>query len=259
METQQQQPPTVMQIITLVFMSLCGDVLMSLDVFKEDKWSTIIEMIVTEEWYQTCKRWKFFFGLKNLNLDDVLDDVLDSDEDQINITCVKIDPQIIFELSSGEFLVSVSFDQCVVWGYVYDNTVIISSACQEAHEKLKDESKDGYGTDRSKIQPLWGIYEAPLYVFRDKNGKELKKYDQIEDPGDDNVLIVAELKVVYCDTCETKFHGPLRIGDKRKSLKKKLCFCYTCNVLHCPSCGMYMGYLYRTPECIESPKVIHDV
>ena len=135
METQQQHPPTVMQIITLVFMSLAGDVLMTLDVFKEDKWSTIIEMIVTEEWYQTCKRWKFFFGLKNLNLDDVLDDVLDSDEDQINITCVKIDPQIIFELSSGEFLVSVSFDQCVVWGYVSANNRRQRSAAHEQYPK----------------------------------------------------------------------------------------------------------------------------
>jgi hypothetical protein len=256
METHQQQSPSMIRSIVFDFMTLAGSVLMTLeDVFKdkEYKWSTIISMIATKEWYKTCKRWKFFFETKQLGPDDVLV----SDKERIPITCVKIDPQIIFELSSGEFLVSVSFDKCILCNNVYDNTVVINSAYHEAHKKLKEESKDGYGTYRSKIQPLWcGSYDAPLYVFRDKNGKELNRFDLIEDPGDDNVLIVAEPDEVYCDTCETKFHGPLRIGEQRRGLREKICFCYICNNLHCPSCGLYMGHWFGTPECLASPKYI---
>jgi hypothetical protein len=44
-------------------------------------------MIATEEWHKNCKRWKFFFGFKNLEPDDVFN----SDEDLFKITHVKID------------------------------------------------------------------------------------------------------------------------------------------------------------------------
>ena len=245
----QLQHMSIMQTRTLVFMSFSGDVLMTLeDVNKEDKWSSILEMITTEGWYQTCKRWKFVFGVKKLEPDDVLDSV----EDQINITCTKIDPQIIFKLSSGEFLVSISFESCKVESDRFNERVNVILACFEANRKLRELGKDGYGRVKTKIHPLMDpCYKKfdMLYVFHDENGKKLDYHNPIEDPGDDNVLIVANQKKIYCDICRTVYYGPLRIGEKRKSLREKISLCSICGFLHCPSCGKYLGYNVGTSDC----------
>lgn len=78
----------------------------------------------------------------------------------------------------------------------------------------------------------------------------MNKDDEIEDPGDNNVTFVAEPKELYCDICEIKFHGPLRIGEQRGGLREKIRVCSVCDFLHCPSCGRYMYYKVGTPECL---------
>jgi hypothetical protein len=239
-------------------MSFSGDVLMTLEnINKKDKWSSILEMIATEGWYQTCKRWKFIFGVKKLEPDNVLD----SDENKIKITCIKIDPQIIFKLSSGELLVSISFESCKVESYRFNERITVILACLEANKKLREIGKDGYGRDKTKIHPLTDTCYKKfdvLYVFRDKNGKKLNNHNLIEDPGDDNVLIVADLKKIYCDICKTIYHGPLRIGEKRKSLREKISLCSICGFLHCSSCGKYLGYNVGTSYCHLSDNMPMD-
>jgi hypothetical protein len=244
---------------TIEFAYLSGDVLMTLeDISKEIKWSCIIEKIATEEWYKACKRWKFVFGLKNLDPDDVLD----SDEDSIKIICVKIDPQIFFNLPDGELLVSIPFDSCHSWR---DGQVYLIGACFEAHKKLIKLGKDGYGTAKTKIHPLVNTYfrgnheipnphsRANPYIYRDENKKEIDLNDVLENSGDENLFIVAYPKEVYCfHLCESKFfHGPLRIGEQRKVIYEKgtVSLCSNCGFLHCPYCGRYLHYNVGTPEC----------
>ena len=246
METQQQHPPTVMQTITLVFMSLAGDVLMTLEnVCRKIIWRSIVDKIATEAWYQTCERWKFSFGIKNLEPYDILE----FDEDLVKITCVKIDPQIIFELPGGEFLVSVSFYGCNLLHKPWDVNVCVNDACFYADQKLMDLDKDGNRTYKFKIHPLHNNIEGN-YVFRDKSGKELDMLDILEDPGDENILIVAVPKeVVYCNDCETTFSGPLRNGGVRKYFRESISLCPICGFLHCPSCCMYWRRVVGTYEC----------
>ena len=236
----------VIKTRTIEFAYLSGDVLMTLDnVNKEDKWSSILEKIVTEEWYKTCKRWKFVFDLKNLNPDDVLN----SDEDKIKIICVKIVPQIFFELSSGEFLVSVPFDSCRShYGEVY-----LMGACFKAHKQLKMLGKNGYGTAKTKIYPLIRTHfsgedenvclpDKNSSVFRDKNGKELDLFDILDDPGDENLLIVVYPGTELCfQRCCEIAYGPLQIGEKPKAFYEYISLCSVCGFLHCLSCGGYQS------------------
>ena len=246
----------VSQKRVLNFVYLSGDVLMTIeDVCKDVKWSSVIDMIANEEWYKSCKKWRFVFELKNLEPDDILE----SEEESIKIISIKIVPQISFELPLGEFLVSVPFDSCNSWR---DGQVYVIGACFEAHKKLRELGKDGYGTDKTKIHPLIDTYlccghETPChhgeehpYVFRDKNDKVLNIYDILEDPGDDNLIIVAVPKQVYCyHLREIQFHGPLRDGQRRKIICEKVSLCPDCGFLHCPFCGVYQYNVVRTAEC----------
>jgi hypothetical protein len=257
MEKHQLQLSSAIQTRTLVFLSFSGDVLMTLEnVSKDIYWSSILGKIAKEEWFKTCKRWRFVLGSENLKPNNVLV----SDDKLINIRCVKIEPQITFMLSSGQFLVSVPFDSCYS---CCDGEVNLLYACFEAHKKLKKLGKDGYGRKRTKIHPLYdtNMYCANktprcgehTYVFRDKNGNELDMYEDLEDPGDENLLIMVDPKEVYCShKCETKFHGPLRIGEQRKVLREKISVCTICSFLHCPSCGMYLRHKIGTSECCAS-------
>ena len=158
---------------------------------KEIKQSSILEKITTEEWFQTCEKWRFACGIKNLEPDDVLI----SDDKLIKIICIKIVvPQIIFESPDGKFLVLIPFEKCRT-----PNTkhAYLSNVCyeDEVYKKLLEFSKDSYGTDTVRIYPL---DLACRYIFRDKNGKELELNDFIEDPGNDNVLIIVQL-YLHCD------------------------------------------------------------
>jgi hypothetical protein len=232
---------------SLVFVSLTGDVLMTLkdDIkSKEIKWSSILEKIATEEWYQSCEKWRFAFGIKNLEPNDVL--VLD---DKLNeIICVKIVvPQIIFESPDGKFLVSIPFDKCRT-----PNTkhAYLSNVCyeDEVYKKLLEFGKDSYGTDTVRIYP-YPLDLAYRYIFHDKNGKELELNDFIEDPGNDNVLIVVQL-YLHCErSCKIKFYGPLRFGERRKVLTDTISLCSVCGYVHCSSCGMYRHHRVGTSHC----------
>ena len=246
----------VTQKRTLEFVSLTGDVFMTLeDVTKDIKWSSILEKIAIEDWYLTCEKWRFVFGIKNLESNDVLE----SDSDVIKITCIKIVPQILFETQTGELLVSVPFQNC---RSLFDRQVYLISACFEAHKKLEELDKDGYGIGKTKIHALIKTYidsgcEIPCshyreypYVYHDKNGKLLDLYDILEDPGDDNLIIVAHPKEVYCyHVCDINFHGSLRNGQRRRDICEKITLCSNCGFLHCPSCGMYQYYKVGTSEC----------
>jgi hypothetical protein len=173
------------QIRKILFESITGDVFMTLEnISKKSKWCSILEKITTEEWYQTCKKWRFVFGIKNLEPDDVLE----QDDGLIRITCIKIaEPQIIFETPDGEFLVSVPFDSCKIW---LSNNVYLISACNKAFEKLLDMGKNDDGTYKTNA------FSLPLsfshgYIFCNKNGEELHASDVLEVPKDDNLIIVA--------------------------------------------------------------------
>jgi hypothetical protein len=241
---------------SLVFVTFSGDVLMTLeDDRKKIIWSSILDKISTEEWYQTCKRWKFVFEIKNLEPHDVIE----SNDDMIKIMCIKIvEPHITFELPDGEFLVSVPFDSCKSWSSPWGENIYVIDACYEADKRLNEIGKNGYGTDKTKIYPFCDIriyidYEnSPwwYYIFRDKNGNELDMYEVLDIPEDDNLLIVADPKEVYCShNCETKFHGPLRIGEERKVFHETVSLCSVCGFLHCPSCGIYLDHKIGTSEC----------
>jgi hypothetical protein len=245
METHQQQLLSAIHSITLVFMTFSGDVLMTLEVSRKIIWRSILEMIATEAWYQTCERWKFVFESEKLDPDDILEFI----EDRVTITCVKIDPHVVFELPGGEFLVSVSFSCCNIWYKSWGVDICLNDACHCANQKLMEMDKDGYGSYRFKIHPLHN-YTETNYVFRDKNGKGLDMFEKLEDPGDENMLIVAVPKeVVYCNDCETSFRGPLRNGEERKYFRETISLCSICGFLHCPSCCMYSGRLVGTYDC----------
>lgn len=253
------------QTKSLILVSLTGDVLMIIkDVNKEFIWSSILDQIVSEEWYQTCKKWKFVLDLKNLKSDDVLELTGES----LKITCIKIVvPQIYFELPDGKLLVSIPFDSCKSW---HDKKVYVIGACFEAHKKLKELGKDGYGTERTKIHPFINIYRYDcsethhcnenlhrrglhpypyIYIFRDKNDNLLSSYDILEDPGNDNVKVIAIPKQVFCGNCKTKFYGPLRDGEQRKVLNETISLCSVCGFLHCRSCGIYGEHMIGSFEC----------
>jgi hypothetical protein len=183
------------QIRKILFESITGDVFMTLEnISKETKWWSILEKIATEEWYQTCKKWRFVFGIKNLEPEDVLE----PDDGLIRITCIKIaEPLIIFETPDGEFLVSVPFDSCKIW---LSNHVYLISACNKAFEKLLDMGKDDDGTYKSNA------FSLPLsfshgYIFCNKNGEELHESDVLEVPKDDNLIVVAIPRSQYCPLC----------------------------------------------------------
>jgi hypothetical protein len=238
-----------MDTITLNFVSFLGDILMTIDVVKGIKWSSVLVMIATEAWYLTCYKWRFVLGSKDLEPDDVFN----SDEKSITITCVKIFvPQIIFMLPSGEVWITVPFESCKQCdkGKIY-----VIEACFEAHKKLRDEGKDGYGTDKAKVHSLiasdtsCGI-EIPCrhrgdqpYVFRDNSGKKLNLYDVLEDPGNDNLVIVVVLKnIVYCSDCsESRLKSILRIKDQYTMSNGIKNICPNCGFLHCLVCD----------DCIE--------
>jgi hypothetical protein len=262
------------QTKSLILVSLTGDVLMIIeDVNKEFIWSSILDKIATEEWYQTCKKWKFVLELNNLKPDDILEFKGDS----LKIVCIKIVvPQIYFELPDGKLLVSIPFDSCKSW---HDKKVYVIGACFEAHKKLKELGKDGYGTERTKIHPFINIYKYDccethcnethhgndnnyrrgglhpypypyIYVFRDKNNNLLSSYDVLEDPGNDNVKVIAVPKQVFCsNNCKTKFYGPLRNGEQRKVLNETVSLCSVCGFLHCRSCGIYGEHMIGSFEC----------
>jgi hypothetical protein len=251
---------------TLIFMTITSDVLMTLEnVIKEERWSTILEKIATKEWYQMWVKWSFLCDTKILEPDAVLE----SEDAVISITCVKIVvPQITFELPDGEFLVSVPFEICKSW---HDRQVYLLGACFEAHKKLRELGKDGYGTDRTKIHLLIDTYfcnglENPRpgggehpYFFRDKNGKKLDIYDILKDPKDDNLTIVAVPKKVYCSNyCKTKFHGPMRIGERREVLNETVSMCPACGFLHCISCDNCGNHLIGTSECNASRNILNQ-
>jgi hypothetical protein len=164
-----------MDTITLNFVSFLGDVLMTIDVVKGVKWSYVLVMIATESWYLTCYKWRFVLGSKDLDPEDVFN----SDEKSITITCVKIFvPQIFFMLPSGEVWITVPFESC----NTFERQIYFIDACLEAHKKLKVEGKDGYGTYRSKIQPLIDTHWSDQpYEFYDKNGKLMELFDVLED------------------------------------------------------------------------------
>jgi hypothetical protein len=240
-----------METESIVFESITGDVFMTLGNIKskskseskEIKWSSILDMIASEEWYQTCEKWKFVSGYTNLKSDNVLK----LDEELIKITCVKIiEPNIIFKSPDGELLVSIPFEICRSW---YDNKVYLIGACFEAHKQLKREGKDGYGTDRPKVHPLIDTSisdgnEIPRpgggtnpYVFHDKNDKEMDLYDVLEDLENENMTIIAIPQKVYCSNCIFDFQGPLRDGQQRnKVLSEVISLCSNCGFLHCLSC-----------------------
>lgn len=240
---------------SLNFVSLSGDTLMILEnVDRDIKWSLIIELIKSEAWYQTCKRWKFTTGIKILSADDILE----SNDKLINITSIKIEPNIIFELPNGDFLVSIPVESCKSR---LNNGIYVLGACFEAHKKLRKLGKDGYGTYRTKIHALIDTYmsrdqEIPChhgrehpYIFRNKNGFPLRIHDVLEDPGDDNLTIVAIPRQIYCIFCSTKIYGPLRFEEQKKKFFKQISICSVCGFLHCPSCGMYDNDVVGTSEC----------
>ncbi len=180
------------QIRKILFESITGDVFMTLEnISKKSKWWTILEKIAKEEWYQTCKKWRFVFGIKNLEPEDVLE----PDDDLIRITCIKIaEPQIIFETPDGEFLVSVPFESCKIW---LSNHVYLVNACNKAFEKLLDMGKNDDGTYKSNA------FSLPLsfnygYIFYNNNGEQLHAYDVLKVPKDDNLIIVAIPMSQYC-------------------------------------------------------------
>jgi hypothetical protein len=228
-----------METKSFIFVSFIGDILMTLEYeskSKEIKWSSILEKITTESWFQSCEKWKFVLELNNLEPDDVLV----FDDKFIKITCIKIViPQIIFESPDGKFLVSISFESCKSWD---DERVYVVVACSKAHIKLKELGKD----KGAELHPY-------VYIFHDKNGKELSLYDVLEDPGDDNLIIVVTPKQLYCvNNCQTKFHGPLRDGEQRKIYYEIISFCSVCSFLHCPSCNRYCNHMIGSPECLVS-------
>ena len=256
---------------TIIFVSLIGDVLMILEnINKVIIWSSILDKIANEAWFLTCEKWRFVLGIKNLEIDDVLDFT----SDVINIICIKvIVPKVIFKLQSGELLVSIPFEDCKTF---YEKQVNVSSACFGAHQKLKELGKDGYGTKRTKKQPLFDTYtcfgretsngeECSLYILRDKNGKSLFGSDVLENPGDENLIIVVVPEQIYCNHCYgTNFHGPLHEGEKRivirgiiRVIGEIITLCPDCGFLHCPSCGMYRNHKVRTSECRTSCHMYH--
>ena len=214
---------------SLVFMSLTGDVFMTLNT-KETRWSSILEKIVIEEWYQNYEKWSFVFDSKNLEPDYVFK----SEDAEIKITCIKIvEPHITFELPSGKFLVSVPFSSCKIW---HSKHVYLINACCKAHEKLLKLGKNGYGTGTNKVYPFPLNYTS-TYIFRNKKGERLYVSAVLEVPEDDNLIIVAIPKSQYCNRyCEIKFQGPLRIGEERKFINRTLCICPNCGFFHCLSC-----------------------
>ena len=239
----------------LVLVSLSGDDLTKITVEDDNEkitWSSILERIATEEWFQVCKKWRFIVGDKILQPGDVLE----SDSDTITITCIKIVPRIIFMQPDGEILVSIPFETC---RSMFNGEVFVRGAALEAHKKLKEIGEDGYGTHRTKVHPLLVTYmcngcEVPCcaehpHDFRHENGEPLDLDDVLEDPGDGNVTVVVVPKRVYCHDCVTKICGPLRIGDRRRSFCERIDICSSCGFLHCPSCGFYGNRLVRSSEC----------
>lgn len=244
-----------MQLRILEFLSLTGDILLILeDTRKEIIWSSILERIAMEEWYQTYHKWRFVLGFKNLEPNDVLD----SDSISFKITCLKIFvPQISFVLPSGESLVSIPFEDCK---QLYDLCVCFFDVCFRAHKKLTELGKDGYGTHKTKIQPMintykWGgrktfcLNENYSYILCN-NGILLKYYDVLKIPEDDNLIIVVVPEQVYCNhCCGTKFHGPLRVGEQRKVIREIIRICPDCGFLHCSFCGMYRHHMIKKSKC----------
>lgn len=250
-------PPKVKdtQSRTLIFLSFLGDVLMILeDVCKEIKWSVILEKIVKESWFQACEKWRFVFDDKNLELDDVLE----SDDDTIKITCVKvIVPLISFVLESGELLVSIPFEDCKT---LDDDQVYVIDACLVADKKLKTLGKNGYGTYRTRYPPLVDtsigcdretlIGEICSYHFNDRNGRLLGYYDILENPGEDNLVIFAAPKNVYCENdCHMDIYERLNDRERARYIGDTLVLCHNCSLWHCPSCGMYADHEVGTYEC----------
>lgn len=242
----------VKQLRTIVFMSLTGDTLMTLvNVCKHDKWSNIIKKISMETWYKTSKRWSFNFGIRNLKPNDVLD----SNDELITITCIKIVPMIIFESEDGEILVSVPFESC---RSEYTNRVTVFSACYEAHKKLKELGNYGYGTNKTMIQPFIDTYmhggqEFPTddclnsYVFY-INETRLELNYTLDDPENDGLTIVAVPILKYCTHCAIEIYGPWLISEQ-KHLYDRINICSVCRFLHCPSCGKYKNYTVGTFMC----------
>lgn len=157
-----QKHPVVSQTTTLVFALLSGVILMTIEIDdKKITWRSILEKIATEAWFCNFPRWKFNVGVKTLQPDDVLE----LSGSTITISCIKdASSMIFFKLSSGECLMSVLFESCRSW---FDRRVYVRGACFEAHKKLKEFGKDGYGTPNTKIHPLLNTYkshghEAPL-------------------------------------------------------------------------------------------------
>ena len=236
------------QTKTLIFISLKGDVLMSLgDDSEEIKWSSILEKIAREEWFLTCEKWKFLFGPDELKPGYVFY----SESIVLSITCIKIFvPHISFELPSGEFLVSIPYESCNTRCKTWPETnVHVIHACFEAHKKLRTLGVDGYGTDRTKVHPLLNTFyqydmEFPCdmehpYFFRDKNGGLLELNDVLENPENDNLIIVAVPRKVTCrHGCYTDFIGPLYDGERRKVFCTEIILCPICGFLHCPSCEL---------------------
>jgi hypothetical protein len=249
------------QTKTIIFMSLAGNELMTLDV-KDIKWSSILQIIAMEEWYQTCKRWKFVLGVNNSKSDNVLqsDDVLKSDDKMILITCIQFIPHISFELPTGETLVTIPFDSCKS---SIDSFVYLLRACFEAHKELKDSVKDGYGTYITKIHPLLDTYicnghEIPKkdhpYVFYDKKGTLLKFREKLKEPEHDNLIIVAVQRKVYCYQCQMNANGILHDEEQRNIFNESITvkLCSVCGFLHCSSCGMFNFHKVGTSDCVTT-------
>jgi hypothetical protein len=216
---------------SIIFTTLAGDQLMIIKVDdKKVVWCSILRMIAVEPWFQTSNRWKFIMGIKTLDINDVFEFV---DNDMISITCIKIIPQIIFKLPSGEILVSIPFDCCRT---INDGLVYIRGACFVAHQKMKVLGIDGYGTKKCKIHPLIdtygeGQYEYPRFTDPPYdfylNGEELDTRDILSDPGYDDITIIAEQKEIMCNNCE--------VLAERETIRR----CAICDFLHCPRCGKY--------------------
>ena len=87
-------------------------------------------------------------------------------------------------------------------------------------------------------------------MFHGKNGEELGLYDVLEDPGDDNLIIVVnQSRYSVLITAKRKFHGPLRDGEQRKTYYEIISFCSVCGFMHCPSCNRYCHRMTGSPEC----------
>ena len=214
---------------------------------KDITWGDILSFIKQEEWYRTYKRWSFVLDHKILKHDDIIE----FDDDVILITCINVVPQITFVLSSGEFLVSIPFDICET---SYSSHVSFYNLHLRAHIKLKELGKDGYKTDKTKIhsffcnsktRKLGGINQKDPYLFH-KNGKLLDLHDDLEDPGNEDLIIVATPNELYCDyCCDIESFDRIDRGIYYETIR----LCPDCGFLHCPYCGMYGIYKVGTSGC----------